>query len=130
MNQLTIIGNMGKDPELAYNSAGLPVCKFTVSTHHKQNRDSEPVTTWHNIVVFGDMAENCAETLQKGYRVVVMGRWENRKYEKKDGTTGYAQSIIAEDVAVNLRFHVCEVGRRGKTQQTTQNEPMTDEEPF
>lgn len=130
MNTITIIGNVGKDPELAYNSAGLPVCKFSVSTHYKRKNGAEAETTWHNVVVFGDMAENCAESLAKGQRVVVIGRFEKRQFEKKDGTTGYADNIVADDVAVNLRFHICSVGRRGSAPSGGQTEALTDEEPF
>lgn len=130
MNTLTIVGNLANIPELKYNSAGLPVCTFPVATTHKKNRDAEGQTTYHNIVVFGDMAENCANSLDKGHRVIVMGRFEKRSYEKKDGTTGYADSVVADEVGVHLRFQVAEVSKVKKAGQTAQQTPMTDEEPF
>ena len=131
MNTLSIVGNLAKDPELKYNSAGLPVCTFPVATTHKKNRDSEGQTTYHNVVVFGDMAENCAQTLAKGTRVVVMGRFEKRKYEKKDGSDGYADSLIADEVGVNLRFQTAEVSKRKKAGDAGSQTPITDEEePF
>jgi len=133
MNNITIIGNMGKDPELAYNSAGTAVCKFTVSTHHKKNRDAAEDTTWHNVVCFGQIAENVAETMGKGQRVIVIGRFEKRQYQKKDGTTAYADSVVADDIGPNLRFHTCEVSRPSRDARGAENAPAgphTDEEPF
>jgi tRNA-dihydrouridine synthase B len=79
MNQITIIGNIGKDPELAFNSAGYPVCKFPVGTSYKK-KTGEQETTWHNVVVFGEMGEHCAESLVKGTRVIVIGRPEKGSY--------------------------------------------------
>ncbi len=129
MNSITITGSLGKEPELAYNNSGMPVCKFSVATNHKK-KNGEEETTWHNIAVFGDMAEHCAESLAKGTRVVVIGRWANRQYEKRDGTTGYANQIIADEVGVNLRFQVCDVSKPGKRGQQQQAPALDDEEPF
>lgn len=129
MNNITIIGNLGKDPELAFNSAGFPVCKFPVGTSFKK-KNGETETTWHNVVVFGDMAENCAESLSKGLRVIVLGRSEKKSFEKRDGTKGFVDQLLADDVGVNLRFTVVSAEKAVGKGQAAPSEPLTDEEPF
>jgi single-strand DNA-binding protein len=129
MNQITIIGNIGKDPELAFNSAGYPVCKFPVGTSYKK-RTGEQETTWHNVVVFGEMGEHCAESLVKGTRVIVIGRPEKGSYEKRDGTKGYIDQVLADDVAINLRFSVVDGVRSASSSKAVSNESLAPEEPF
>lgn len=127
MNQMILIGNLGKDPELRFNNAGLPICSFTLGVTESKKNDE---TLWMDVTAFGELGENCAASLTSGSRVVVIGRFRRRKYEKKDGTTGYATEVIAEDVAANLRFATVEVhkaARRGQTTASSSNEP---EEPF
>lgn len=65
MNNITIIGNLGKDPELAFNSAGFPVCKFPVGTSFKK-KNGETETTWHNVVVLAIWPRIAPKACQKG----------------------------------------------------------------
>lgn len=125
MNQMTMIGNLAKEPELRYTNAGMPICTFSIGvTESKKNNE----TLWLDVTTFGELAENCAASLITGARVVVIGRFKRRKYEKKDGTTGYATELVAEDVAANLRFATVTIERGAKAPKVAT--PNDDEEPF
>lgn len=101
VNKAIIIGNLGKDPAVEFLGSGKAVCKFPVATSEKwtdDKGDKQEKTTWHNVVVWGKQAESCGQYLQKGSRVFVEGKIDNRTYDKADGTKGYASEIIARDV--------------------------------
>lgn len=75
--RLTIVGNLGQDPDLRYTSDGTPVASFSVATNRKwTNRDGSPgeETVWFRISAWRRMAEVCAEYLEKGRQVLVEGR--------------------------------------------------------
>jgi len=97
INNVTLLGRLGQDPQLETTTSGHSVCKFTIATNHKY-KDQEN-TTWHNIVVWGKSAENCSRYLVKGRQVYISGRIENRTFEKKDGGgKGFVSEVIAENV--------------------------------
>lgn len=127
MNHMTMIGNLAKEPELRYNNSGMPICTFTIGVSDGKKSD-EPL--WMDCTTFGELAENCAASLTKGSRVVVIGRFRRRKYEKKDGTTGYSTELVAEDVAANLRFATVTIERGSKAPKTGVSSQNDDEEPF
>jgi single-strand DNA-binding protein len=102
MNQLTIVGTIGKDPELRFSNNGLAIANLSVATNY--GKDEKKTTTWHYVTVFGEMAEHVAESIRKGSRVIVVGRLEKSQYEK-DGTTRESVSVIAEHIGVELRFN-------------------------
>lgn len=127
MNHMTMIGNLGKEPELRYNNAGLPICSFTIGVSDGKKTD-EPL--WLDVATFGELAENCAASLNKGSRVVVIGRFKRRKYEKKDGTTGYSTELVAEDVAANLRFATVIIEKTAKAGRAPAASYDDAEDPF
>jgi single-strand DNA-binding protein len=102
VNKAIIIGNLGKDPELRYTATGTPVAKFSVATSeswtNKQTNTKEEKTEWHNIVVWGKMAEICGEYLKKGRPVYLEGRIQTRKWEDKEGNNRYSTEIVANNV--------------------------------
>ena len=102
MNNITIAGNVGRDPELKYTPANLAILKFSVAD--TSGKDDNKKTTWHDIVVFGEQAEIVAEKIGKGVRVVIIGRLQIENFEKKDGTKGKRVEVIADEVAVSLRW--------------------------
>lgn len=128
MNTITINGNVGKDPELRFNSAGMPVCKVSVASRYKP-KNGEEETTWFNVVVFGEMAEHCAESLSKGVRVLVSGRFRKKKWTKDDGTEVTTDEVLADSIAVDLRFQTADISKAGKSKQHHQVS-HDDEEPF
>lgn len=102
MNNITIAGNIGKNPELKYSGNNLAILKFSVAD--TSGKDDNKKTTWHDIVVFGEQAENVAEKASQGTRVVVIGRLQIENYDKKDGTKGKRVEVVADEVAVSLRW--------------------------
>jgi single-strand DNA-binding protein len=101
VNQITVVGTLGKDPELKFSNNGLAITNLSVATNY--GKEDNQKTTWHYVTVFGDLAENVASTMSKGSRVIVVGRLEKSQYEK-DGVTRDSVSVIAEHVGVELRF--------------------------
>jgi single-strand DNA-binding protein len=98
-NKAIIVGRLRRSPKLK-QVGETSIGNLTVATDHSAKRDSkwEKITTWHNVVCFGAIAENCEKFLDKGSLVCVEGRIENRSYEGKDGTKKYTSEIIAETV--------------------------------
>lgn len=95
LNQITLIGRLGKPPEMRYSQDGKAITKFSMATDDGYGDRKE--TTWHNVVVFDKSAEACAQYLDKGSLVAVVGRQTHRKYEK-DGDTRYFSEVVANRV--------------------------------
>lgn len=99
INQVTILGNLIREAELKYTKNETAVTNISVATNHSvKNGDNwEEVPTFHDIVVWGKMAEATAKFV-KGSKIFVQGRLQKRSYEKEDGTKVYITEIIAEKV--------------------------------
>lgn len=95
MNKCIISGNIGKDLELRYTTAGMAVLDISVAVKRFGKEDK---TDWFNVVAFGKIAENCANYLAKGSKVLVIGSMQFETYDKQDGTKGYSSKLIAENV--------------------------------
>ncbi len=75
--QLTIVGNLGQDPELRFTQNGKAVCNFSVATNRKwtgEDEQQEEETTWWRITVWNKAAEACSQYLKKGRQVMIVGR--------------------------------------------------------
>jgi len=83
MNNLFIIGYLGRDPEFSETQSGTKLCRMSVAvTERVKGEDS---TTWFNAVAFGQRAEHCKRGLVKGSRVCIRGPHRSRRYTDKDG---------------------------------------------
>ena len=91
-NQITIVGNAGKDAELSYYADGKPMCKFSVGVSKGRDKGSD----WFNVVVFGKSAEWAARDIVKGSRVMVIGPHQSNK--GNDGKTYW--SVLGNSVTV------------------------------
>jgi len=103
INKAILIGNLGKDPEIRYIPSGQAVATFSIATTRKwRDKEGQPQeqTDWHNIVVWGRMAELAKEYLAKGRSVYIEGRIQNRSYDDKEGNKRY----ISEVVATTMQF--------------------------
>ena len=88
MNKVTLIGRLGKDPEMSYTPNGLAVTKFAIAVNHftrLQGGERQEETWWYNITAFGKQAETCNTFLKKGDKVYVDGRLTPRKYTDRNG---------------------------------------------
>ena len=99
MNKVILIGNLTKDPELITTNSGNKVAKFTLAVSRSfTNAEGERETDFINIVVWGNMAENCGKYLSKGRKCAVVGEIRNRSYEAQDGTRRYVTEVLANAV--------------------------------
>ena len=102
LSKIQIIGNLGRDPELRYTPSGRPVASFTVavnqSTKNQQTGEWIESTDWFRVSVWGDRGERAAESLRKGSRVFVDGRFRTREYEANDGQKRLSLDITADTV--------------------------------
>jgi len=103
--KVMIIGNLGSDPEMRYTPTNRAVTQFNVavnqSTKNQQTGEWVEETDWFRVSVWGDRAERMAETLRKGNKVFVEGRFKTRTFEGRDGQTRTALEITADSI-VNL----------------------------
>ena len=101
LNQVQIIGHLGRDPEIRYLPSGEAIANFTIATTEKwkdkQTGEQKESTEWHSISTFGRLAEIVGKYLHKGSLVYVSGKLKTRKYQK-DGQDHYATSIQCQEL--------------------------------
>lgn len=100
LNKAMVYGNLTRDPELKALPNGMQVCSFSLATNRVYNvRDGklQEAVDYHNIVVFGKQADNCAKYLAKGNSTYVEGRMQTRSWDK-DGVKQYRTEVIADRV--------------------------------
>jgi single-strand DNA-binding protein len=111
--KVMIIGNLGSDPEMRYTPSNRAVTQFNVavnqSTKNQQTGEWVEETDWFRVSVWGDRAERMAETLRKGNKVFVEGRFRTREFDGRDGQKRTALEITADSI-VNLERR----GREGE----------------
>lgn len=118
---ITIVGNLVADPELRFTGAGVAMVKFTVaSTERVYDRTTQ---AWKDgpalflqCIAWRTMAENTAESLTRGTRVVVSGVLRQRNYETKEGQKRTVFEIEVEEVGPSLRFATAKVVKPGRTE--------------
>lgn len=102
LNKVTLIGNLGADPEVRYMPTGGAVANITLATtfrwKDKQSGERKESTEWHRVVFFGRLAEIAGEYLKKGSQVYVEGRLQTRKWQGQDGQDRYTTEIIATEM--------------------------------
>ena len=141
-NTVTVVGNVTRDPELRFTPNGAAVVNFGLAWNRKGQNDEE-VVSFFDVTCWSGLAENVAESITKGSRVVVYGRLDQRSWENQDGERRSKVEIVADDVAPSLRWATVEITRNefrggdgggsaapssggGRPAST----PQTDEEPF
>ena len=101
LNSVTLIGNLGKDPESRFMPNGEQVVSFSLATSrswkNKQSGQRETESEWHRITIFGKLGEIAVKYLKKGSKVYLQGRLKTQKYQK-NGVDTYATSIIADEM--------------------------------
>ena len=98
INKVTLIGNLGADPEVRHLESGVQVARFSLATNesYKDKDDNwQKLTEWHNIVVWRELAERAERMLKKGMLVYVEGKISYRKFTGQDGQERYVTDIIA-----------------------------------
>lgn len=102
LNKCFVIGNITRDPELKALPNGSSVCNFSVATNRtwtdKTSGQKEQATEFHNIIIFGKMADTVAKYMRKGSQILVEGRIQTRSWEGKTGGKQYRTEIVAESI--------------------------------
>lgn len=137
LNQVQIIGHLGRDPETRFLPSGEAVANFSIATTEKwkdkQTGEQKEHTEWHNISTFGRLSEIVGQYLHKGSLVYVSGKLKTRKYQK-DGQDHYATSIQCQE----LKMLGGKPSTSGSSQQQSNSSPqqgsgfenMEDDIPF
>lgn len=99
-NKITIVGYLGKDPEIRYLPDSTAVCSFSVATTEKTKRggESQEQTTWFRVAVWGKQGEACSQYLAKGSQVYIEGRLSQNDYTDRDGNRRSSLEVRANDV--------------------------------
>ncbi len=146
-NTITVVGNITRDPELKFLNSGQAAVRLSVAVNRRwQNRQTqewEERVSYFEVTGYGALAENAANSLTKGTRVIVSGRLEQRSWETENGDKRSIVEINADEIAPSLRFATAVVTRtpRAEGSNFSSNAPSAprpsstnsyefDEEPF
>ena len=114
-NTVTLVGTVTRDPELRFIASGQANCSFGLAVNRRwQNRQTqewEEATSFFNVVCWREMAENVAESITKGSRVVVAGRLEQRSWETDNGEKRSVVEVVADEIGPSLRWATAQVTR-------------------
>ena len=135
-NNVSVAGNLVADPELRYTKGGAAISSLRIAVNRRWSKDGEweEETSFFDVTTWAQIAENCAESLTKGMRVVVNGRLEEQRWEDKETKEPRRKVVIvADEVTPSLRWATAEVTKQqGKSpgKKTAPAAPADDEPPF
>jgi single-strand DNA-binding protein len=149
-NTVTIVGNLTRDPELRFTPSGQATATFGVAVNRvwtdRQSQERKEATSFLDVVCWGQLAENAAQSLTRGTRVIVSGRLDQRSWENQEGEKRSKIEITADEVSPSLRWATVDItknerrspdgsGNGGAGYRPVPNEPAAayqsyDEEPF
>lgn len=123
---ITVIGNLTSDPELRFTPGGHAVANFTVAStprtfDRQANEWVDGETLFLRAAIWREAAENVAETLTKGTRVIVSGRLKSRSYETKEGEKRTVIELDVDEIGPSLRYATAKVNRKARTEQAAGN---------
>lgn len=101
INKVTLIGHLGRDPELRTLEGGVSVVKFSLATNENyrdKNGEWQTLTEWHDIVAWRQLAEKAAKDFHKGSLVYVEGKITHRKWQDKENQDRYSTEIVANSL--------------------------------
>ena len=124
-NNVTLVGNITRDPELRFLPNGTANATFGLAVNRRwQNRQTnewEEKVSFFNVVVWREMAENAAESLSKGMRVVVTGRLEQRSWETQEGEKRTVVEVAADEIGPSLRWASASVTRNERREASNED---------
>jgi len=102
INKVILVGNLGQDPDTRYMPSGSAVTNLRIATSEqwkdKQTGEQKERTEWHNVAMFGRLAEIAAEYLRKGSQVYIEGKLRTRKWQDKQGNDRWTTEVIADEM--------------------------------
>ena len=100
-NKVTLIGNLGQDPELRYTPSGEAVCNFSLATNERKKDKTgefQDVTTWFRVTLWRNQAENASKYLEKGRSVYIEGRLRLSEWTDRDGNSRQTLEVTASEM--------------------------------
>src|SRR2546428_8111746 len=101
-NKITLVGNLGRDPELRYTPQGTPVCSFSLATNERRKDrttgENNDITTWFRVTLWGRQAEVASQYLTRGKSVYIEGRLRVEEYTDRDGKPRHTLEVTATDM--------------------------------
>lgn len=115
MTDITLVGNLTAAPEIKFAASGSAWARFTVVTSRRildkeKNTWSDADPTFWRCVAFGKLAENLADSLEKGARVIALGRVHEEAYKAQDGTDRREMRVTVDEIAASLKFGPLKTG--------------------
>jgi single-strand DNA-binding protein len=112
-NHVTLIGNLVDDPELRFTASGVAMAKvrFAVNKRYQRNGEWQEETSFFGGTLWRDAAENAAESLTKGMRVIVTGTLEQRTWETQEGDKRSIIEVAVDEIGPSLRWATASVTR-------------------
>lgn len=98
LNEVRLIGNLGRDPEIRKSTAGEPIASFSIATSErwkdKTTGEKRERTEWHNVVVFGPLAAIVEKYAKKGSKLYVAGQLRTRKWQDQSGADRWSTEVV------------------------------------
>ena len=113
-NTVTVVGNVTRDPELRFAQSGMAIAQFGLAWNRRR-QDQEDEVSFFDVTCFRQLAENVAESLRKGARVVVYGTLQQRSWETDQGDRRSKVEILADDVAPSLKWATAAVTKNERS---------------
>ena len=115
-NNITLVGNVTREPELRYTQGGQAVTKFGLAVNRRwqQNGEWKESVSFFDVVCWAQLGENAATSVSKGTRVIVTGRLDQRSYETANGEKRSAVEVVADEVGPSLRWATANVERNDR----------------
>lgn len=114
-NNVTLVGNVTRDPELRFTPSGQAVATFGLAVNRRwQNRQTqawEEATSFFDVVCWAQLAENAAESVTKGTRLIVTGRLDQRSWETQEGEKRSKIEVQADEIGPSLRWATAQISR-------------------
>jgi len=102
-NSVQLIGNLGMDPEVKEVSNGNKMARFSLATsetYHKANGEKVTDTQWHNLIIWGKLADVAEKYLKKGKQIAVEGKLETNSYDDKEGKRKFFTQVNVNDLVM------------------------------
>jgi single-strand DNA-binding protein len=112
MTDQFLVGNLTADPELRFTPNGHAVANLGLAVNERVKQGDKWVdgeTTFHDVVVWRDQAENIADAVQKGDRVIAVGYFKDRSWTDREGNLRTSKEFVANDIGPSVKFHKASV---------------------
>lgn len=102
MTSLAVLkGNVGQEPEVRTTQGGIKVITYSIAVYRANSKDKDkPLTDWFNVVAWGDQADLVESNVHKGTKVIVLGKFQTRSYDNKEGKKVTVTEFFQDDIGI------------------------------